>query len=31
MVLSIDAQYDVLGVCFVAEGPIIRNTFGRPE
>jgi hypothetical protein len=21
----------VLGVCFVAEGPIRRNTFGRPE
>jgi hypothetical protein len=20
-----------LGVCFVAEGPVRRNTFGRPE
>jgi hypothetical protein len=22
-------QYKLLGVCFVAEGPIRRNTFGR--
>jgi hypothetical protein len=21
----------VLGVCFIAEGPVRRNTFGRPK